>query len=153
MNCPIRSSVTCLHGARRGTTTTMMRWAFFFPKQIRNGIFFLKTRMDSSRMRTPLDRDPPLHRDPPSTKTPLNRDPSPRRNMGPETDPPGRNMGPGSQTGSDIIQRPLPPVDRMTDMCKNITFPQTSFVGGKYGQQMVSSGPHISIWNSGSVYT
>ena len=26
-----------------------------------------------------------------------------------------RNMGPGSQTGSDIIQRPLPPVDRMTD--------------------------------------
>ena len=26
--------------------------------------------------------------------------------------------------------RPLP-VDRMTDMCKNITFPQTSFAGGK----------------------
>ena len=24
-----------------------------------------------------------------------------------------------------------PPMDRMTDMCKNITFPQTSFVGGK----------------------
>ena len=30
----------------------------------------------------------------------------PRRNMGPEQKPPRRNMGPGSQTGSDIIQRP-----------------------------------------------
>ena len=39
---------------------------------------------------------------------------------------------PGSQTGSDIIKRPLPPVDRMTDMCKNITLPQTSFGGGNY---------------------
>ena len=24
-----------------------------------------------------------------------------------------------------------PPVDRLTDTCKNITFPQTSFAGGK----------------------
>ena len=24
----------------------------------------------------------------------------------------------------------MPPVDRMTDMCKHITLPQTSFVGG-----------------------
>ena len=37
---------------------------------------------------------------------------------------PRRNMGPGIQTGSDIIQRP-PPVDRMTDTCKNIPLPQT----------------------------
>ena len=34
---------------------------------------------------------------------------------GMRADPPGRNMGPGSQTGSDIIQRP--PVNRMTDTC------------------------------------
>ena len=45
--------------------------------------------------------------------------------------PPGRNMGSGSQTGSDIIQRLPPLVDRMTDVSKNITLPLTSFAGGK----------------------
>ena len=54
---------------------------------------------------------------------------APEWNMGPETETPiRRNMGSGIQTGSDIIQRPPPfTVDRMTDMCKNITFP-----GGNY---------------------
>ena len=28
-------------------------------------------------------------------------------------------------------QTPPPPVDRLTDRCKNITLPQTSFAGGK----------------------
>ena len=86
----------------------------------------------------PLDRDPPLDRvpldrDPPGTETLLDRDPTgqrfPRRNMGPGT--PRRNMGPGSQAGSGLIQRPSPPVHRMTDTCKNITLPQPSFVAGK----------------------
>ena len=31
---------------------------------------------------------------------------------------------------------PLPPVNRMKDRCKNITLPQTSFAGDKYG-------PHV----------
>ena len=53
----------------------------------------------------------------PWTKTPINRD------------PPRRSMGPDSQTGSDIILRP--PVDRMTDTCKNITLPPNFFVGSK----------------------
>ena len=60
----------------------------------------------------PSDRDP-------MDKDPLDRDP-----------PPGRNMGPGSQTGSDIMQRSLAPMGRITDMCKNITLLQVSFEGG-----------------------
>ena len=42
------------------------------------------------------------------------------------------NIGPGSQTGSDIIQRPPPPVNKMTHASENITLLQTSFAGGKY---------------------
>ena len=56
----------------------------------------------------------------PWNEIPLNRDALPHR----------RNMGPGRQTRSDIIQRPPPPVNRMTHTNKNITMPQTSFVGG-----------------------
>ena len=105
----------------------------------------LVTRMHSNRMCTtrslpsrgslswglcqgdPLDRDPLMEhgtrdRDPQKEKEHRNRD----RN------PPGRTMGPGSQTGSDIIQRPPPPLDRMTDASKNITLPQISFADGKY---------------------
>ena len=48
-----------------------------------------------------------------------------------DRDPLRRNMGPGSQTGSDIIQRPPSVVDRMTDTSENITLLQTSCVGGK----------------------
>ena len=45
----------------------------------------------------------------------------------PQTEiPQGRDMGPGSQTGSDIIQRPVLPVDRITKMNKNITLPQNN---------------------------
>ena len=33
----------------------------------------------------------------------------------PHTNPIRKNMGPGSQTGSDIIERPTYPVNRMTD--------------------------------------
>ena len=32
------------------------------------------------------------------------------------------------------LSRGFPPVDRMTDICKNITFPQTSFAAGKNAQ-------------------
>ena len=34
--------------------------------------------------------------------------------------------------GMHVMQDMLPPVDRMTDACKNITLLGTSFVGGKY---------------------
>ena len=55
---------------------------------------------------------------------------TPQKEHGPrDRDPPRMNMGSGSQTGSDIIQRP--PLDRMTETCKNITLPQTSFAGDK----------------------
>ena len=79
--------------------------------------------------RDPLDRDlpgqRPPHKDPPGQRPPT------WRNMGPGTDTPRRNMGPGCQTGSDIIRRPPPPPDRMTDTRpENITLPQTSFAGG-----------------------
>ena len=57
--------------------------------------------------------------------------------MRPEIEAPGRNMGPGSQTGRDIIQRPPTPCDRITGLCKNITLPKTSFVGGNYGKTLI----------------
>ena len=73
-----------------------------------------------SLTQTTLDRDPPWT-ETPWTEALLDRDPlertwdqrqrPPRRNMG------RRNMGPGSQTGNSIIQKPLPPVNRMTDTC------------------------------------
>ena len=38
-----------------------------------------------------------------------------------------------------------PPVNRMTDMCKNITFPQTSFEGGKNEQScLIGFDFHVS---------
>ena len=45
-----------------------------------------------------------------------------------DLDPPGRDMGPGSQTGSDIIQRPPP--RGLTTAFENIALPQMSFSGG-----------------------
>ena len=47
-----------------------------------------------------------------------------------DRDLPGRNIGPANQTGSDIIQRPHPPVNRMTHASKNIALPQ-NFVCGR----------------------
>ena len=32
-----------------------------------------------------------------------------------------------------------PPVDRITDVCKNITLPQTLFAGGKYTNSLIVS--------------
>ena len=73
---------------------------------------------------------------PPQTETPLERDLPPHR----------RHMGPGSQTGSDIIQRTHPsPVNRMTDMCKNITLPQTLFADGKNASSPNSTQPKNSL--------
>ena len=87
-----------------------------------------------SLQRTPQDI-------PPGQRLPLTETPSQQRPLWTETPnegtcdqgqrPPRRNMGSGSQTGSDIIQTPPPPMDRMTDTCKNITLPQSSFAGGK----------------------
>ena len=78
-----------------------------------------------------LDRDP-LDRDP------LDRDPW-KEHGTKDRDPP---EGPGCQTGSNII----PPVNRMTHMSKNITLPQTSFVGGYNPNKifLVKSCYHVS---------
>ena len=46
----------------------------------------------------------------------------------------GVGPGPGGEEGGVISQHALrqtPPVNRMTNRCKNITLPQTSFAGGK----------------------
>ena len=89
--------------------------------------------------KTPLDRDP-FDRDP-LTETPMTESPPPRQrppgqrpsDRDPpkehgtrDRDHPRRNMGPSSQTGSDIIQRPPPPVNRMIDT-HLLTLPQTLF--------------------------
>ena len=44
----------------------------------------------------------------------------------------GRHPGPRGRHPGPRGRHPRPPVDRMTDTCKNITLPQTSFAGGKY---------------------
>ena len=75
-----------------------------------------------------MDRDP--------QKEHGTRDRDPQKVHGTRDRPSRKNMGPGSQTGSDIIQRPPPPMNRMTHASKNITLPQTSFAGGK----------NISFW-------
>ena len=68
----------------------------------------------------PLDRDCP-------DRDPLDRSPLEEHWIR-DKDPPGRDMGPGSQTGSDIIQRPPP--RGLTTAFENIALPQTSFSGG-----------------------
>ena len=38
----------------------------------------------------------------------------------------------GAGIHTPLPRRAPPPVERMTDTCRNITLPQTSFAGGKY---------------------
>ena len=61
----------------------------------------------------PQDQASPWDRHPPGT---------PRANTPLEQTPPGSRHPPGPGT---------PPVNRMTNRCKNITFPQISFAGVK----------------------
>ena len=67
-----------------------------FPAYVYINVHMYETRKHSSRMRTALDRDPPKEI-PLDRDTPLDRD------------------NPWTET---------PPVNRITDGCKNITFPQ-----------------------------
>ena len=56
--------------------------------------------------------------------------PTPRMQILLEADPP-RCRPPGSVTCDECWEaNPLPPVNRMTSRCKNITLPQTSIGGG-----------------------
>ena len=87
-----------------------------------------ETRMHSSRMHTARSsshlgvstRHPPGTRHPPE-QTPRTRHPP----------------GPGIPLGADLPRDQAPPgpgnppVNRMTNRCKHITLPQTSFAGGK----------------------
>ena len=53
--------------------------------------------------------------------------------------PPKRNNGPGSQTGNDILQRPLPLwTEPLTHACENITLSQTLFADGKLVEEFPS---------------
>ena len=47
--------------------------------------------------------------------------------------------GGGLPAGGVYLPRYYPPVNRMTDRCKNITLPQTSFAGGNYRLWVLSS--------------
>ena len=73
---------------------------------------------------------PPRQR--PLDKDPLDRDPQTETlwTETPWTKTPGRNMGPGSQTESDIIQRP-PLVNRMSYTCFLKYYLATNFVSGQ----------------------
>ena len=77
------------------------------------------TRMHSSRMHTACSSSRPggLYQAPPRDQAP------------PGADPPDQ-APPREQTPLPRDQATPPPVNRMTDRCKNITFPHTSFAGG-----------------------
>ena len=94
-------------------------------------------RTETPRLRpplteTPLDRDPLLDRvplldrDPPGEKPPL-----PQRNIGPGTERHPEGTWDQAARQEMTSYRDLPPLDRLTDTCKTITLPQTSFAGGK----------------------
>ena len=51
---------------------------------------------------------------------------------------------------SEHALRQTPPVDKITDICKNITLPQTSFKGGK---KMATKGSHIDFMFLGTPFT
>ena len=70
-----------------------------------------------------LDADPPPEADPLDAE-PLEADPL-------DADPPWRQTPPWMQTPPPR-GRNLPPVNRMTHVGKNITFPQISFAGGNH---------------------
>ena len=58
----------------------------------------------------------------------------------------GGAPGPGGCTWSGgYYAQVLPPWNRMTDRCKNITLPQTSFAGGKNAKRLVTSSTHRNI--------
>ena len=89
-----------------------------------------------TRDRNPLDRDPPIQRppnkDPPRTEIP-GRDPL-KGTWDQRQRPPWEGIWyQAARQEVTLYRGPLPTMDRMTDMCKNITLPQTSFAGGKYG--------------------
>ena len=56
---------------------------------------------------------------------------TPKRRHPPRTRPPGAGTPLGAGTPPTREQASIPPVNRMTNRCKNITLPQTSFAGGK----------------------
>ena len=78
---------------------------------------------------TPSDSDPSLDRHPPWTETRLNRDPVLDRD--PQTDPLDRDP-PGRKCHHTETPHPY----GHTDTCKNITLPQSSFVGGNKGEPL-----------------
>ena len=77
-----------------------------------------------------LDRDPlgqrPLRQRPSWTETPWTETP---RQRPPGLRPPEGTWDQAARQEVTSYRDLLPCVDRMTDMCKNITLPQTSFAG------------------------
>ena len=92
------------------------------------------TRMHSSRMRTARSSSHPggLHQAPPPEQAPLDQAPPHCKACWDSTPPAARHAGIPPVMHAGIAP---PPVNRMTNGCKNITLPQTSFAGGKYAFQ------------------
>ena len=67
-----------------------------------------------------------------STRHPPKTRPNPQSRHLTEQTPPGADTPLGADTPPWTRH---PPVNRMTKRCKNITLPQTSFAGGKQGEQ------------------
>ena len=83
---------------------------------------------------TPLDRDPQTET--PWAEIPLDRD-SLDRDPCKQRDPTGQRSPHNRETPFHVtcdawLDKGPPLVNRITQMCKNITLPQTSFAGGKY---------------------
>ena len=95
-----------------------------------------KTRKHSSRRRTIQFSSPggicplPLKADPSGCRPPKDRP-----EFCGQTTPPGGRLPPlphaeAGHVNCDVCWETIPLVDRMTDTCKSITLPQTSFPGG-----------------------
>ena len=52
---------------------------------------------------------------------------------------------PGGVPAQGVPAQVLPPVNRMTDRCKNITLPQTSFAGGNYRSSVLRFWMSLSL--------
>ena len=117
-----------------------------FSSQLKTSDFIHFTRQHSSRMCTAhlslYQGVVSVGGASPCTETPQTHSPDRDPPQEQETRDPRRNMGPVNQTGSEIIETPSP--CGQTDTCKNITLPQTSFVGTNNDNSYIQ--PYLNIF-------
>ena len=100
----------------------------------------MHTARSSSRPRgsppgTPLDQTPWDQAPPPGTRHPPPGTRHPPGTTHPRDQTPPWDQAPPRPGTPGTRYHTPPPVNRITDKCKNITLPQTSFAGGNYSKR------------------